>query len=105
MKTNTQKINLFLISMALTAVPLFANAAESHLEEAIKHAEAATKATEGKSVAEHAEAAKVHATTANEHLTAGIKSLTDAIDHGKMGHADIAKKSAEEAVTHLKAAQ
>jgi len=34
-----------------------------------------------------------------------LTSLTDAIDHGKMKHTDLAKKSAEEAVTHLKAAQ
>jgi hypothetical protein len=32
-------------------------------------------------------------------------SLNDAIDHGKLKHADLAKKSTEEAVTHLKAAQ
>ena len=35
----------------------------------------------------------------------GITSLNDAIDHAKIKHLDLAKKSAEEAVTHLKAAQ
>jgi len=51
------------------------------------------------------QAAKTHAKTADEHLDAGITSLNDAIDHGKLKHTDLAKKSAEEAVTHLKAAQ
>lgn len=99
------KLTALLIGLALTGASSFAYAAESHMAEALKHAEAATKATDGKTVAEHATAAKTHAATASEHLAAGIKSLDDAIDHGKQGHADIAKKSAEEAVTHLKAAQ
>ena len=105
MKTNNIKHSAIWIGVALACVSFFSYAAESHIEEAIKHAEAATKASDGKSVAEHAEAAKIHAKTANEHLVAGIKSLDDAIDHGKQGHADIAKKSAEEALAHLKAAK
>jgi hypothetical protein len=40
-----------------------------------------------------------------EHLKASLTSLDSAIDHGKQGHADLAKKAAEEALTHLKAAQ
>ena len=79
--------------------------AESHMAEALKHAEAAAKADDTKSIVEHAEIAKTHSKTADEHLDAGITSLNDAIDHGKMKHADSAKKAAEEAVTHLKAAQ
>lgn len=80
-------------------------AAESHMAEALKHAEAAAKATDGKAIAEHAEAAKTHGQVADEHLDAGIKSLEGAIEHGKLGHADLAGKAAAEAVTHLKAAQ
>ncbi len=99
------KISTLLMGIALACGSFFTYAGESHMTEALKHAEAATKASDGKTVAEHAEAAKTHATTANEHLTAGIKSLSDAVDHGKIGHADMAKKSAEEAVAHLKAAQ
>lgn len=99
------KLTALLMGIALTGASFFAYAAESHMAEALKHAEAATKATDGKTIAEHATAAKTHAVTASEHLAAGIKSLDDAIDHGKQGHADIAKKSAEEAVAHLKAAQ
>lgn len=83
----------------------FGAAAESHMEQALKHAEAAAKSSDGKAIAEHAESAKKHAKTADEHLDAGIESLDGAIDHGKQGHDDLAKKAAEEAVTHLKAAQ
>ncbi len=99
------KIIPLCIGIVLSATSSFSHAAESHTAEALKHAEAATKANDGKKIAEHAEAAKGHATVASEHLTAGIKSLDDAIDQGKLGHADVAKKSAEEAVTHLKAAK
>ncbi|MEC4748903.1 hypothetical protein [Methylomicrobium sp. Wu6] len=31
--------------------------------------------------------------------------MNNVVDHSTMQHADLAKKSAEEAVTHLKAAQ
>ena len=73
--------------------------------EALKHAEAAVKADNSKAIVEHADKAKTHAKAADEHLDAGLTSLNDAIDHAKMKHVDLAKKSAEEAVTHLKAAQ
>ena len=105
MKNNMMKSTPLWIGIVLACTSSFSYAAESHMDAALKHAEAATKASDGKAVAEHAEASKSHATVASEHLTAGIKSLNDAIDHGKMGHADVAKKSAEEAVTHLKAAK
>ena len=89
----------------LTFCSFGAYAAESHITQAIEHAEAAAKADGGKATTEHAEAAKTHAKTADEHLDAGIKSLDDAIEHSKLRHHDLAKKSAEEAITHLKAAQ
>jgi len=89
----------------LTLSSLGVHAGESHMAEALKHAEAAVKAADGKTIAEHAEAAKTHAKAADDHLDAGIKSLDDAIDHGKQKHADLAKAATEEAVTHLKAAQ
>jgi small metal-binding protein len=89
----------------MTLASFGAYAGESHMAEALKHAEAAAKAADGKAIAEHAQTAKTHAQAADEHLDAGITSLDGAIDHGKQGHADLAKKSAEEAVTHLKAAQ
>ena len=91
--------------IVLSVCSFGAYAAESHMEQALKHAEAAVKAADGKAIAEHAEVAKTHAKAADEHLNVGITSLEGAIEHGKMGHADLAKKAAEEAVTHLKAAQ
>jgi hypothetical protein len=105
MKNYNMKLSSLSAGILLTLVSFGAYAGESHMAEALKHAEAAVKADDGKTIAEHAEVAKTHAKTADEHLDAGIASLTDAIDHGKMKHADLAKKSAEEAVTHLKAAQ
>ena len=99
------KFTGLLAGIVLTLASFGAYAGESHITEALKHAEAAAKADDSKAIVEHAEAAKTHAKTADEHLDAGITSLNDAIDHGKMKHADLAKKSAEEAVTHLKAAQ
>ncbi|HUL12153.1 MAG TPA: small metal-binding protein SmbP [Methylococcaceae bacterium] len=99
------KLTSLLAGIALILGSFCAYSAESHIAEALKHAEAASKAADGKTVAEHAEAAKTHAKTADEHLDAGIKSLEAAIEHGKMGMDSAARKAAEEAVTHLKAAQ
>ena len=92
-------------AILLSLTSLSAIAEENHLTEALKNAEVAVKATDSKTIVEHAEAAKTHANAANDHLDAGIKSLDDAIDHGKQKHADSAKAAAEEAVTHLKAVQ
>jgi hypothetical protein len=105
MKLTNMKLIGLCAGIALTFASIGAYAGESHMAEALKHAEAAAKADDSKAITEHAEAAKTHAKTADEHLDAGITSLNDAIDHGKMKHADLAKKSAEEAVTHLNAAQ
>ncbi|MCX7099586.1 MAG: small metal-binding protein SmbP [Methylococcales bacterium] len=105
MTHTNMKLTSLLAGILLTFASFGVYAGESHMTEALKHAEAAAKADDSKAITEHAEAAKTHAKTADEHLTAGITSLNDAVDHGKMKHADLAKKSAEEAVTHLKAAQ
>jgi hypothetical protein len=105
MKSTNIKIAGLTTALILSVLSFGAYAGESHMAEALKHAEAAVKAPEAKAIAEHAEAAKTHAQAAKEHLDAGVTSLNDAIDHGKMKHADLAKKSAEEAVSHLKAAQ
>lgn len=83
----------------------YAAETESHMAQGLKHAEAASKAADGKAIAEHAEAAKTHVKTSIEHLNAGSTSLDQAAEHGKQGHADLAKKAAEEAEKHLKAAQ
>ena len=105
MKPTPIKLAGLLAGIALAFGPLGAYAAESHIAQALKHAEAAAKATDGKAISEHAEKARDHAKTADEHLDAGVVSLDGAIEQAKQGHADLAKKSAEEAVTHLKAAQ
>lgn len=105
MKFTNMKLAALSAGIILTFAAFGAYAGESHMAEALKHAQAAVKADDGKGIAKHANAAKTHAQTASEHLNAGITSLNDAIDHGKLDHTDLAKKSAEEAVTHLKAAQ
>jgi hypothetical protein len=105
MKLNNLKLTGLLAGTVLALASFGAYAEENHMTEALKHAEAAAKADDAKAITEHAEAAKTHAKIVDEHLDAGITSLNDAIDHGKMKHADSAKKSAEEAVIHLKAAQ
>ena len=105
MKLNNLKLAGLYAGIALTLCTFGAFAEESHTGLALKHAEAAAKAADGKAIAEHADTAKTHAKVADEHLDAGIKSLDSAIEHGKLGHTDLAKKAAEEAVTHLKAAQ
>ena len=105
MKFTTMKQTSLCAAIALSLASFGVYAGESHIAQALKHAESAAKADDSKAIVEHAEAAKTHAKTADEHLDAGITSLNDAIDHGKLKHTDLAKKSAEEAVTHLKAAQ
>lgn len=105
MKLTNTKISSLWAGLILIFCSFYAYAEESHIAQAIKHAEAATKAQGGKAIAEHAETAKTHAKTADEHLDAAIKSLDDSIAQGKLRHDDLAKKSAEEAITHLKAAQ
>ncbi|WP_347986504.1 small metal-binding protein SmbP [Methylomonas sp. AM2-LC] len=103
---NSKKIQIgFLAGMALTLCTFNVLAADSHFAQALKHAEEAAKAVDAKSIVVHAEASKSHVTIADEHLDAGAKSLADAIEHGNQGHTELAKKAAEEAVTHLKAAQ
>jgi hypothetical protein len=105
MKHNKKLIAL-LAGVVLTFAPLGVYAADdSHIAEALKHANAAAKATDGKAIAEHAEEAKTHAKAALEHLNAAVTNLDGAIEHGKSAHVDLAKKAAEEAATHLKAAQ
>jgi hypothetical protein len=105
MKLTHMRITGLWAGILLTFCSFAVYAAESHMAQSLKHAEAAAKASDVKAISEHAQAAKSHVTIAEEHLKAGATSLDAAIDHGKQGHADLAKKSAEEAVTHLKAAQ
>lgn len=105
MKLTNLKITGLCAAMVLSFCSLGAYAAENHMEQALEHARNSAKATDAKDIAEHADTARKHAKASDEHLDAGIASLDQAIDHGKQGHTDLAKKAAEEAVTHLKAAQ
>ncbi|TCV77421.1 MULTISPECIES: small metal-binding protein SmbP [Methylomonas] len=78
-------------------------------QRAISHwhwnAQTAAKFGDAKTIANHADAAKGHIKVIDEHLKAGVTSLDAAIEHAKQGHTNLAKKSAEEAVLHLNAAQ
>ncbi|CAA9890877.1 Small metal-binding protein [Candidatus Methylobacter favarea] len=108
-------LSLLLLSAALGAGPAVQAADEEHLDEAMKHVKEAAAADDGPSIAKHAELARSHAQTADEHLArshaqtadehldAAIKSLGSAIEQGKLGQGDRAKKAADEARMHLKA--
>jgi hypothetical protein len=93
------------IVLTLASLGAYAVETESHMAQALKHTEAATKAADGNAIAEHAKAANTHVKKSVEHLNAASTSLDQAVEHGKQGHADLAKKAAEEAEKHLKAAQ
>lgn len=87
-------------------------AGEDHKALAITHAKAAAlSATAGDpgGAAEHAEMAKTHAREAQKaapdrHLEMALESLDGVVEHGKMGHADLAGNAAAEALVHLRAA-
>lgn len=85
-------------------------AAETHLNEAIKHTELALQSTEVKSIAQHMEEARTHSEAAqseqgaDSHLNEGIKKLDEAVKESQLGAAELAKKAAQEALTHLKQA-
>jgi Skp family chaperone for outer membrane proteins len=100
------KLTILLAGIVLTLASFGTYAAdEGHIAEALKHTKTAIQSPTGKEIAEHAEAAKTHTKESAEHLNAAITNLDAAIEHGKAGHDELAKKAAEEALTHLKAAQ
>ncbi|WP_103967732.1 small metal-binding protein SmbP [Nitrosomonas ureae] len=112
--TNIKCLRVFQNRLIISLCSFSAIAEESHLDQAIKHAEAAVSAADGKAIAKHAGEAKTHANASKSektsvknvgsHLDAGIKSLDEAIKQGNLGATDLAKKAAEQAVTHLKQA-
>lgn len=90
--------------------------AEQHADQALEHANAA--ATQGKggkaeALVEHAKLAMEHSLAAaivakgasKNHLDEAAKELQESIDHGNLGHADVATKHAEAAVGHIKASK
>lgn len=79
---------------------------QQHRQEAIQLAkEAADHGKQGHigALITTVEAALQHAQKAGEdgHIDAGIAELNQAIEHGQGGHADVATKHAELAITHL----
>jgi len=98
------KLILLSIAMALS-VNLSAVAEDDHLEQAIKHAEEAADASDAAGVMKHAQLAQTHAKTASDHIASGMKSLDSAMEHGNLGHSDMAKGAAKEAVKHFKTAE
>jgi hypothetical protein len=97
------KLTLISIAMALS-VNLSAVAEDDHLEQATKHAEEAADATDAAGVVKHAQTAQTHAKTASDHIASGMKALDSAVEHGNLGHTEMAKGAAKEAVKHFKAA-
>ena len=91
--------------LVLSLFSLNANALDSHMAIALDHAQTASKIKDAKVIGEQAEMAKSHIKVVEDHLKESNTSLDAAIAHSKQGHADLARKSAEEAVVHLKAAQ
>ncbi|MEY2665913.1 MAG: hypothetical protein RLZZ384_84 [Pseudomonadota bacterium] len=86
--------------------------AEDHPKVAIEHAKEAANANKATDVVHHAGAALEHTLTASisekgvtkNHLNASAEELEQAIDHGNLGHLDIAVSHSKTAVEHLSAA-
>ncbi|CAA9890551.1 conserved exported hypothetical protein [Candidatus Methylobacter favarea] len=95
---------------------VFADAeSDKHSAQALQHANMAVeqgKAGKAPSLVEHAKAGLEHTVAAAitakgvplTHINAASDSLTQAIDHGNLGHTEMATKAAEQAVEHIKAA-
>jgi len=103
--TTMNIITVICAGMLLSVSAIHVYAAESHIALALEHAQTAAKSGDAKTIVNHADAAKSHIKVLDEHLKAGVTSLDAAIAHAKQGHSELAKKSAEEAVLHLNAAQ
>ena len=97
MKYNNMKPTSLFASIILTFATLSVFAEEKHMAEALKHTDAAIQAENANAVAEHAEAAISHAKSTEKNLDGGIKSLEGAIEQGKLGNHDLAKRNALEA--------
>jgi hypothetical protein len=105
MKTSTKKHYTLMVAVILTAASTATLAIDNQLGTALGHAETAAKTDDVKEIETHAEAAKTNVTNVEQHLKEALNSLNSAIEHSKHGHADLAKKAAEDAVKHLKAAK
>jgi len=104
-------ISLFALLLALSFA---AFAEDQHCKIALEHANAAVqqgKANNAKELVKHANAAMEHTLAAalvltgqpKEHLEAASNELEEAVNHGNLGHTDVATQHAEAAVTHIQA--
>jgi hypothetical protein len=105
MKTSTKKYTILMAAMILAAASSASFAIDNQLGTALGHAESAAKTDDVKEIETHAEAAKTSITNLELHLKEALNCLNSAIEHSKHGHVELAKKSAEDAVKHLKAAK
>jgi hypothetical protein len=105
MKTSTKKHNTLMVAIILAAASTATFAIDNQLGTALGHAESAAKTDDVKEIETHAEAAKTNINNVEQHLKEALNGLNSAIEHSKHGHVDLAKKSAEDAVKHLKAAK
>lgn len=105
MKTSTKKHYTLIVAIILTAASTVTLAIDNQLGTALGHAESAAKTDDVKAIETHAEAAKTNITNVEQHLKEAVNSLNSAIEHSQHGHVELAKKSAEDAVKHLKAAK
>ncbi|MFM8342021.1 MAG: small metal-binding protein SmbP [Methylomonas sp.] len=105
MKTSTKKYYRSMVAMILAAVSTASFAIDNQLGTALGHAESAAKTDDVKEIETHAESAKTNITNLEQHLKEALNCLNSAIEHSKHGHVELAKKSAEDAVKHLKAAK
>ncbi len=105
MKISRKKLSALCVGMVLGMGSINAGALDTHATLALDHAQTAAKIGDVKVIAEQLEMAKSHIRVIEAYLKAGNTSLDSAIAHAHQGDANLAKKSAEEAVAHLKAAQ
>jgi len=104
--------SIFAVLLLFLSTAVFA---EAHLDQALEHANAAVvegQAGKAPSLVVHAKAALEHSLAASlvaksvpkGHIDMASEALQKAIDEGTLNHVQPATKSAEEAVTRLKAA-
>lgn len=105
MKVTTKKHKALWLGAVLTLAASGVFATDNKLAAALQHAEEAVKITDAKELETHAEAAKKNIDSLEQHFKSALDCLNSAIEHSKRGHLDLAKKAAEEAVVHLKAAK
>jgi ferritin-like metal-binding protein YciE len=103
MKITNRKPHALWVGAVVALAATGAFAVDNQLAQALQHAETAAKTADVKEIESHAEAAKKNINTLEQHLKSALDCLNSAIEHSTHGHVDLAKKSAEDAIVHLKA--